>query len=84
MPQVNVKDCEALASRLLDVTGLHDAHIGAGALIRALRAYGDARPDLRFALGRALLLMGGEFVSTSAVTDIASTANRPPATPSIH
>ena len=73
MPQVKPEDCELLASQLLDVTRIHDAHIGAGALIRALRAYGDALPEMRVALGRALLLLGGELVATSFPWELLAT-----------
>lgn len=78
MKQVKPEDCEALTSQLLDLTSTHEAHIGAGALICAMRAYGDALPGMRSALGRALLLMGGEFVSTAPLY-VHQAENHPPA-----
>lgn len=77
MKKVNPEECDALASKLLDLAKDHEAHIGIGAHIMALRAYGDALPGMRSAIGRALLLMGGEFVS-SAPLYIPQAENLPP------
>lgn len=66
MKNVKHEDCEPLAEEIIDLIKSQPAHIATGALIVALACYADTLPELRFPIGRALLIQGGRFTTTPA------------------
>ena len=68
MQEKNVQDCEAvdaLVSQLMTVVSKQQPSFAVVAFMGALTIYADSIPELRSTIGRMLLLMGGELISST-------------------
>ena len=64
--QAVLDKCEAVGNRVLKLVRDEVPEVAVGSLMEVLKVYADHVPDLRFTLGRALLILGGRFTTTPA------------------
>ena len=64
--QAVMDKCGAVGSRVLDLVKDEVPEVAVGSLLEVLKVYAEHVPEMRFALGRALLILGGRFTTTPA------------------